>query len=142
MLPQKFKQHRERKHAEDFSIIIDCSDAGLGVEIMRRPVLTLLAAIRRAPRMAGGALTRSGIEAAAVDIAVHHVDDANALAGENPAIASNTMEESFTSGIATTQTLKRLTCNRLMRSASVTTGLVSTNAIYTFTYGNSRLSDC
>lgn len=79
-------------------------------------------------------LTRSGIEAAkAVDIAVHHVDDANALSLVKINDPSNTMEESFTNGIAT-YNFKASYVKSSDAGASVTTGLVSTNAIYTFTY--------
>ncbi|EKG6304008.1 fimbrial protein, partial [Salmonella enterica] len=75
-----------------------------------------------------------GIEAAkAVDIAVHHVDDANALSLVKINDPSNTMEESFTNGIAT-YNFKASYVKSSDAGASVTTGLVSTNAIYTFTY--------
>lgn len=46
---------------------------------------------------------------------------------------SNTMEESFTNGIAT-YNFKASYVKSSDAGASVTTGLVSTNAIYTFTY--------
>ncbi|EEK3689815.1 fimbrial protein [Salmonella enterica] len=120
-------------NAEDFSIIIDCSDAGAGLV---KSHLTMSSSFSNTKGTLDNdeTLTCSGIEAAkAVDIAVHHVDDANALSLVKINDPSNTMEESFTNGIAT-YNFKASYVKSSDAGASVTTGLVSTNAIYTFTY--------
>lgn len=125
--------HVSDVNAEDFSIIIDCSDAGAGLV---KSFLTMSSSFSNTKGTLDNdeTLTRSGIEAAkAVDIAVHHVDDANALSLVKINDPSNTMEESFTNGIAT-YNFKASYVKSSDAGASVTTGLVSTNAIYTFTY--------
>ncbi|WP_183052993.1 fimbrial protein [Salmonella enterica] len=120
-------------NAEDFSIIIDCSDAGAG---LAKSYLTMSSSFSNTKGTLDNdeTLTRSGIEAAkAVDIAVHHVDDTNALSLVKINDPSNTMEKIFTNGIAT-YNFKASYVKSSDAGASVTTGLVSTNAIYTFTY--------
>ncbi|MFP5775646.1 fimbrial protein [Salmonella sp. 741265098_PSA] len=114
-------------NAEDFSIIIDCSDAGAG---LAKSYLTMSSSFSNTKGTLDNdeTLTRS-----AVDIAVHHVDDTNALSLVKINDPSNTMEESFTNGIAT-YNFKASYVKSSDAGASVTTGLVSTNAIYTFTY--------
>jgi len=80
-------------------------------------------------------LSRNGIEAAkAVDIAVHRVDDAtSALSQVKINDLSTTLDQPFTNNVAT-YNFKASYVKSSDANAEVTTGLVATNATYTFTY--------
>ncbi|ECU9839662.1 fimbrial protein [Salmonella enterica] len=117
--------------AEDFSIAIDCSEAGASPA---KASLTLSSSFKGTLDN-DETLSRAGEAAAkAVDIAVHRVaDDTNALSLVKINDPANTMDENFTNNIATFN-FKASYVKSSDAGAEVTTGPVTTNAIYTFTY--------
>ncbi|ECF5898185.1 fimbrial protein [Salmonella enterica subsp. salamae] len=120
--------------AEDFSIAIDCSEAGASPA---KASLTLSSSFSNTKGTLDNdeTLSRAGEAAAkAVDIAVHRVaDDTNALSLVKINDPANVMDENFTNNVATFN-FKASYVKSSDAGAEVTTGPVTTNAIYTFTY--------
>lgn len=120
--------------AEDFSIAIDCTDAGTSPA---KASLTLSSSFSNTKGTLDNdeTLSRNGEAAAkAVDIAIHRVaDDTNALSLVKINDPANTMDQEFTNNVAT-YNFKASYVKSSDAGAEVTTGPVTTNAIYTFSY--------
>lgn len=120
--------------AEDFSIKLDCSEAGAGLE---KASLTLSSSFSNTKGTLDNdeTLSRNGEAAAkAVDIAVHRVaDDTNALSLVKINDPANTMDQEFINNVAT-YNFKASYVKSSDAGAEVTTGPVTTNAVYTFSY--------
>lgn len=120
--------------AEDFSIAIDCTDAGTSPA---KASLTLSSSFSNTKGTLDNdeTLSRNGEAAAkAVDIAVHRVaDNTNALSLVKINDPANTMDQEFINNIAT-YNFKASYVKSSDAGAEVTTGPVTTNAIYTFSY--------
>ncbi|EAZ9180700.1 TPA: fimbrial protein [Salmonella enterica] len=120
--------------AEDFSIKLDCSEAGADLE---KASLTLSSSFSNTKGTLDNdeTLSRNGEAAAkAVDIAIHRVaDDTNALSLVKINDPANTMDQEFTNNVAT-YNFKASYVKSSDAGAEVTTGPVTTNAIYTFSY--------
>lgn len=121
-------------NAKDFSITIDCSEAGSS---LAKAHLNMSSTFGNTKGTLDNdeTLSRNGIEAAkAVDIAVHRVDDAtSALSQVKINDLSTTLDQPFTNNVAT-YNFKASYVKSSDANAEVTTGLVATNATYTFTY--------
>ena len=121
-------------NAEDFSITIDCSTSG---STLATAHLNMSSTFGNTKGTLDNdeTLTRNGVEAAkAVEIAVHRVDDATSgltLVKIND--LSSTLDQAFTNNVAT-YNFKASYVKSSDAGAAVTTGLVATNAVYTFTY--------
>lgn len=120
--------------AEAFSIAIDCTDAGTSPA---KASLTLSSSFSNTKGTLDNdeTLSRNGEAAAkAVDIAIHRVaDDTNALSLVKINDPANTMDQEFTNNVAT-YNFKASYVKSSDAGAEVTTGPVTTNAIYTFSY--------
>lgn len=121
-------------NAKDFSIIIDCTSTGTALQNAHLS-MTSTYGNTKGTLDNDETLTRNGVEAAkAVDIAVHRVDDTNStLSLVKINDLSATLDEPFTNNVAT-YNFKASYVKSSDANASVTTGLVVTNATYTFTY--------
>lgn len=121
-------------NAEDFSITIDCSDTGTGLKDAHLSMSSTFGNTKGTLDN-DETLSRNGIDAAkAVDIAIHRVDDATSgLSLVKINDLSTTMDQPFTNEVAT-YNFKASYVKSSDANATVTTGLVATNAIYTFTY--------
>ncbi|MDU2938667.1 MAG: fimbrial protein [Enterobacteriaceae bacterium] len=121
-------------NAKDFSITIDCSDTG---STLVKAHLSMSSTYGNTKGTLDNdeTLSRNGVDAAkAVDIAVHRVDDAtSALSLVKINDLSATLDQPFTNNVAT-YNFKASYVKSSDASATVTTGLVATNAMYTFTY--------
>lgn len=121
-------------NAKDFSITIDCSKAGNN---LAKAHLIMSSAYGNTKGTLDNdeTLSRNGQAAAkAVDIAVHRVDDAtSALSQVKINDLSTTLDQPFTNNVAT-YNFKASYVKSSDAGAEVTTGLVATNAMYTFTY--------
>lgn len=118
---------------EEFTIAINCKDAGT-------PPTTAHLSMSSTYGNTKGTLdndetlSRNGVGAAkAVDIAIHRVDDTGTLNQVKINDLSTTLDQAFVNKVATYK-FKASYVKSSDANAQVTSGLVSTNATYTFTY--------
>ncbi len=118
---------------EDFSIAINCKDAG------NSPTTAHLSMSSTYGNTKGTldndeTLSRNGVGAAkAVDIAIHRVDDTGTINQVKINDLSTTLDQAFVDKVAT-YNFKASYVKSSDANAEVTSGLVATNATYTFTY--------